>query len=280
MEDALGLAAASAAGLLTYCERGDYSKSFNVGKAAMNGIIAGVSAVNGGTAPYDSLDIENGYCYSYEPAHQPKLEEIDKNLGTEWTILRNTPKIFPHIACGHSPVENVLAILKENDLKPEDIEKIVHRTYQLQYEVFNNRDPRTSLAARLSPPFCTAVAAALGKMDMGCFSEDENGVFNPKIRLMLERVEMVPDARATSLFPQYIPSFMTITTKDGRSFYREVMNPKGHADNPATLVELENKFRENVIPVLGPVKTEAYIEECRNLEKLSNIGELTRQLMK
>ncbi len=88
--NALGLSGTQAAGLLTYLKFGDFSKSFNPGKTAFNGILAGAAAKVGATAPPVMLEGETGYSYAY-CSEGPKLDKLDKDLGTKFEILDNVP---------------------------------------------------------------------------------------------------------------------------------------------------------------------------------------------
>ena len=279
ISDALGLAASSAAGLKTYVERGDFSKSFNMANAAFNGILAGIAAVNGGTGPLSALDMKRGFSYALCPDGEPNLEMLDKDLGVKYEILENVPKMFPSLLCSHPPIEAVLTLKKKYNIKAEDIEHITNRTKPLVLHNFCKYDPQTPLAARLSNPFCVAIAAATDKVDLASFTEEE--LFREDVREMVKRVEIVPDEEAEALSLEgHFPAFVTIDTKDGKSYTHRVYDPKGHPGNPVSQEELEGKFAMLATPVLGAEKAQAAIAACNSLDSVNDVRVFTALLVK
>src|SRR5690606_24404596 len=84
---ALGFAGTQAAGLNTFFESGDDSKSVHPGKAGMNGVIAAMLAELGATSPPDILGHPKGYLAAY--SLEPKAEILTRGLGEQWEILSN-----------------------------------------------------------------------------------------------------------------------------------------------------------------------------------------------
>jgi 2-methylcitrate dehydratase len=63
---------------------------------------------------------------------------------------------------------------------------------------------------------------------------------------------------------------------DGRTLVKEVEFPRGHALNPMTDAEVEQKFRRLVEPRYGKDQATRILAACWDLEKLPAAGELMR----
>ncbi|MFC7542402.1 MmgE/PrpD family protein [Siccirubricoccus deserti] len=94
VQRALGLAGTQAAGLNTFFESGDMTKSLHPGKAALNGVLSAQLADLGCTSPPGILEHPKGYLAAFSLA--PKPEALTAGLGTHWEILSNGFKYFLH----------------------------------------------------------------------------------------------------------------------------------------------------------------------------------------
>ena len=81
------------------------------------------------------------------------------------------------------------------------------------------------------------------------------------------------DARAAR-YPRGIPNRVTVTMADGTQFVEEVEFPRGHALNPMTDAEVEQKFRTLVEPRYGKARADRMLAVGWELEKLKQPGEL------
>ena len=275
--NALGLAGAQAAGLLTYLEFGDFSKSFNPGKTAFNGILAGTAAKLGATAPPTMLEHEKGYSYAY-CSDGPKIEKLDEKLGEFYEIIGNVPKAWPSLTASHPPIEAIRKLLAANSLSAGDIKKITNRTYNTVKSHFSNYNPTTTMAARLSVPYCIAATAARGNADLPAFTME---VINSKeVRDMLTKVEIIADDELNKLYPEKFPAIVTIETNDGRIYTQEAYYPKGDLMNPFTDEEYIEKFMGLAIPALGEAKAKAIVQACENLDTIKDSREFAALFVK
>lgn len=275
---ALGLAGTQAGGMITYLEYGDMSGALNPAKAVFNGVLSGILAKNGETAPKTMLEHEKGYSYGYCPAKTPKLEKLDEGLGSVYEILNNCPKLYPSLLASHTPIEATLSLVQEYNIKPENIKRITERTYNTVKSHFSNYHPENELAAQFSVPYCIAVAVAMGKMDLDSVTMD--AIHNPMVQEILQKVEIIPDPELNQMYPEKFPAVVTIETNDGQSYTAERYYPKGDKHNLHTQKELEDKFRALISPVFGQEKTEKMIQLCNHLEECQNVKELAEMFVK
>lgn len=247
VQRALGLAGTQAAGLNTFFESGDMTKSLHPGKAALNGVLSAQLAALGMTAPPGILEHPKGYLAAF--SLEPKAAALTDGLGTTWEILQNGFKFFPSILASHSPIQATLAIVARHRPDPARIARITNETYDTVKSHFSAKEAATPMAARVSVPYCIAAAAVDGALTQAQFAPGR--IHDPLIRRVLDRTEVIADPALNALYPANFPARVTVTMEDGQSFAETVMLPKGDPGAPLSDAELEDKFRGNCEPVLG-----------------------------
>lgn len=257
-----GFAGTQAAGLLTYFESGDDTKSFHPGKAAFNGLLGAMFTQIGATAPPDIFGHSKGYLAVY--SDNPKPECLTQGLGTTWEILENGFKPYPSILASHSPIGAALLLRAKSGLRPEDIESIAIHTYSTVKSHFSNKNVITPLAARLSVPYCVAAALVDGEIGQAQFSERR---FASKVvQDVLRNTEVVADADLNALYPEKFPARVVVKSKGGKVFEETQYYPKGDPKNPLSQSELEAKFRENAGACLSQRQTERVLHIIEKME--------------
>ena len=271
VQRALGLAGTQAAGLNTFFESGDMTKSIHPGKAAFNGILSAQLAQLGATSPPSILEHPKGYLNAYST--DPKPQKLVDGLGTSWEILQNGFKYFPTILASHSPIQATLAIVQKHSIDSAQIARITNETYNTVKTHFSNKDVSTVMAARVSVPYCIAIAAIDGKLTQAQFSPAR--INDPLVRQVLANTEVIADAELNKLYPDKFPARVTITLKNGTSFQETVLFPKGDPQDPLSAAELEAKFRDNVAAMLSPARADKLLRaiyalpEARNVDGMS-----------
>lgn len=271
---ALGFAGTQAAGLNTFFEYGDYTKSFHPGKAAFNGIISAQFARLGATSPPTMLENEKGYVRAF--SDEPKLGVLTRGVGEDWEILQNGFKYYPSILASHSPVGATLKLVTENNIFADQIAKITNETYNTVKSHFSNKDPRSEMAARVSVPYCIAVAAVDKKLGQAQFSEKK--INDPLVREVLSKTEVIAVPELNALYPEKFPARVTITLKDGSMFQETVHYPKGDPANPLKPEELEKKFLENVEGILNSQESNEMMGAINELSKAASVDRIVKLL--
>ncbi|MBR0662878.1 MmgE/PrpD family protein [Roseomonas hellenica] len=243
----LGLAGTQAAGLNTFFESGDMTKSIHPGKAALNGVLSAQMARLGATSPPGILEHPKGYLAAF--SLEPKPEALTAGLGTDWEILQNGFKFFPSILASHSPIQATLAIVQREAIDPARITRITNETYRTVGTHFSSKDVGSVMAARVSVPYCIAVAAVDRTLTQAQFAPAR--IEDPMVRQVLSRTEVIADPELDKLYPAKFPARVTITLDDGRAFSETVMLPKGDPGAPLSDDELDDKFRANCAGLLN-----------------------------
>jgi len=143
---------------------------------------------------------------------------------------------------------------------------------------FCNYDPQTLLAARLSVPFCIALAALDGEVTLKNFTEER--IDDPKIRGMMQKVTVKGDPALNALYPEKFPARVEIITKDGRKFSEAEDYPKGSFKNPFTKEEFQNKFLNLATITLPEGQAQNIMDTIYRLDELKTVTELTDLLVK
>jgi 2-methylcitrate dehydratase PrpD len=241
VQRALGLAGTQAAGLNTFFETGDMTKSLHPGKAALNGVLSAQLAQLGMTSPPTMLEHPKGYLNAF--SLEPNPAALTAGLGREWEILQNGYKYFPSILASHSPIQATLAIVQKHPIDPARIVRITNETYNTVLSHFSSKDAATVMAARISVPYCIAVSAVDRVLGQAQFAPDR--IHDPLVRQVLARTEVIADPDLNARYPAEFPARVTIHLDDGSAFTETVRLPKGDPGNPLTDAELEDKFRAN-----------------------------------
>lgn len=237
---ALALASASASGFLQFLSDGSEMKQYHPGKAAVCGLLAACAAQSGLTAPEDILEGERGFFRSMSDV--PKPSECTDGLGAAYAILDVYFK--PYAACRHchAPIEAALKIRSGSGTTPEQITKIAVSTYKAAVDGHMDRRPDSPTGAKMSLPYCVAVALTTGWAGIKEFTPE---YFNdPGILKCTDMVEVKEDEALTSLYPGKRPALLEIFSKDGRQFKVFVEIPKGDPESPLSDGEIKKKFVE------------------------------------
>ena len=269
---ALGFAGTQAAGLNTFFESGDDSKSVHPGKAAMNGLLAAMLAELGATSPPDVLGHPKGYLVAF--SLEPRLDVLTSGLGSTWEILQNGFKLYPSILASHSPIGAALEIAATQAVAPERIRSVEVRTYATVKSHFSSKDVETTMGARLSVPYCVAVALVDRQVTQAQFAPDR--FRDPRVRAILEKVDIVADPDLSPLYPEKFPARVIVTLEGGETVEASVMYPKGDPSNPLSPEELMQKFRRNLHGVFDVDDINRLLETLLSIEnrKVSDLGRL------
>jgi 2-methylcitrate dehydratase PrpD len=238
-EYALGLGIDQACGLRYCVDKGDFSKSLHPGWSAMRGIMAGELVKLGANGPVGLFEYPTGFCNA--TCSEPHPEYITADLGVKYQIMRDALKMYPTIHGSHSSIEATILLVKENDIKPEQIESIQVKISPLAKGQGVNYAPASILAARLSLPFCIALAVELSHARLEDFTE---ALLSDKNHLeFMKKITVEPEPEFNALYPDSgFTGDVTIRLKDGKSFNKRVIYPKAHPSRDFDEQEVRDKF--------------------------------------
>jgi 2-methylcitrate dehydratase len=166
-------------------------------------------------------------------------------------------------------------LVTENDLTPEEIEKVHIRSLARSADILadpTKYDPRNRETADHSLPYVIAAAVVDRQVTPVQFTQEK--IMDERIRAQLNKVEVVADAEIEAVFPELQRVVVTVFTADGRELTKQLDFPKGDPRNPLTDQEIEGKFDALASPILTEEARRRIKDAVWGLEGLGSIGEL------
>ena len=277
--NAFGIAGSQASGLLAFLEDGDWSKRFNAGWAAHNGVIAALLAERGFTAPHSILEGEHGVLSAYAGGHESGGSSIGELDSSE--VVNTFFKPFACCSDCHTLMEAAIEVVHDHRIHIDDIRSVKGRIYSSAIPLIAQPSehkfrPRNVVDAQFSGYYAMAVAMLSGKGSVEEFSEDM--ITNPRVLELAKKIVIEADRDLDREYPDNWPSIVEIVTKSGQKYSCRVNVCKGDPiRNPMTEQELTEKFEALALPILGNRKTEKVIDLVSRLDEIP-VKELTRTL--
>src|SRR5690349_12979352 len=241
--------------------------------ATQSGVLAALLAEKGYTGPEHVIDGKEGLTHVFGP--EWKLNLLTDGLGDSWRITQCGMKFFPTEALTHAPISAVLDLVKDNDLHPDNVEKIQIRSLARAADILSDPskyDPHTKETADHSLPY--VIAAALVDRQVTPVQFTMEKIMDPNIRAQLKKVEVVADPEIERVFPALQRVIVNITTTDGKTHSKQLDYPKGDPRNPLTDAEIEEKFAALAEGVLSPKAQQKLKDAIWGLEKLGSVSKL------
>ena len=238
MQNALGIAGSTSAGLLEFAKSGTGAmvKRLHLGRAAEAGIMAAELAEQGFTGPQSVLEGPFGFLNVYCGEHD--IAALTRGLGHEWASLRIMLKRFPVHITSHTSVQAIEDLKREHGYAGRDVASIHVAGNPKMASVNNIPSPADLMMAQYSLPFCVALAHFRDARDPAAFNLK---TFNDKaIRELATRVTITVADEAKH--GHTLASTVSVTLKDGRVLQRRVDSFKGTPEQPLGRDAMREKF--------------------------------------
>jgi 2-methylcitrate dehydratase len=192
--------------------------------------------------------------------------------GTQFAIERTNLKFFPSEYHSQAPMWMALNLRKR--VCVEDIADIDVQTYHIAYSEIGSEaqkwDPQTRETADHSLPYLLALAFMDGAIRVDSFSEQR--MRDPTTRALMQRIQIAENPEFTRRFPAEIVTEITVTTRSGESHREIAAYPRGHAKNPMTDAEVDDKFLALADAVMPRTSGEALLRALWELDRTQHIG--------
>src|SRR5579863_10312901 len=243
--------------------------------ATQSGVLAALLAEKGYTGPEHVVDGKEGLAHCFGP--EWKLNLLTDGLGESWRITQCGMKAFPTEALTHTPISAVLALVKDHDLRPNQVANIRIRSLARAADILSDPskyDPRSKETADHSLPY--VIAAALVERQVTPLQFTAAKIMDPVIREQLKKIVVAGDPGIEKVFPALQRVIVRIHTIDGREFTQQLDYPKGDPRNPLTDKEVEEKFEALAEPVMSRDARRRAIDAIWKLEKQASVKELMK----
>jgi len=281
MVSAFGIAGSQAAGSMEFLAQGAWTKRMHRGWAAHNGIIASVLAKKGFKGPSTILEGRDGFLHAY--SLNADANKVLEDIGSSFEIMRTSIK--PHACCRYMqpPIDAILKIIKEHQIKAEEVEKVTLGILRAGFPIIATPEelkynPKSVVDAQFSMPFGAAAAILYGETSLNQFREKI--IQSPEMKQMMDRVLCVEDPELEKVFPKQWPATAEVKTKDGRTFSARIDYPKGDPENPLSWDELIEKFNGLTSSIYSKARREKFIEQVTKIEGIGNLKQWTSILLK
>ena len=237
MGHAFGSAGTQAAGLWEFLRTAADSKQLHTAHAAAAGLMAANLARDGFTGAQRILEGSQGLAAGMSSDADPS--RLVDGLGTRWALTETSFKY--HASCRHThpAADALLAVMRENDLRADDIEDVRTHVHQGAIDVLGPVvDPATVHQSKFSMGTVLALVARFGQAGL---AEFEAHFRDDATRAFRDRVSMGLDAEVDAAYPRRWIGKVTVRTRDGRVLEGRVDEPKGDPGNTLDRDEITAK---------------------------------------
>jgi 2-methylcitrate dehydratase PrpD len=259
---AMAIGATQAAGMQQ--NRGTMCKSFQAGRAAASGVLAGLLAERGFDSSLEIVEGTRGYCRIYSDVARP--EALTDELGSRWEITRNGHKPY---ACGvvlHPPIDAVIAIRSAAPVAPRDVSAIELRVHPHVVSITGTVEPETGLASKFSIYHSAAVALIDGAA--GIVQYTDQRALDPEVIALRRKVTVTTDESLRT------DQAHARIRAGGHVHEAAIEHASGTVANPMTDGAIEAKFFANAGPVIGAVRAQQVRDLVWKLDALDDVRTL------
>lgn len=227
------------------------------------------------TGPKNFLKGQYGYFHLYgEDQYNP--EALFGGWGERFDLTKVMFKRYPSCWNNTSSIDAILGLVRERDLTPEDVEHIdiiiTPHQYRLVGHPFETGD-NPKVSAQFSVQYC--VASALLRKGLRLEHFDEPAINEPRIMDIIERIDVSADPELQKKGRN--AALVHVKCKQGITYEKIVLSPRGSPDNPLTKEEHVERFhncfnyagmplpRENAEKILSLVTQLEEVPDIRTL---------------
>jgi aconitate decarboxylase len=278
LEDALGLAATQACGLMA-AQFESMGKRMQHGFAARNGVLAATLAAGGYTGIKQVFERPyGGFLATFGEGHDPDASQITSELGERWETSMIAVKPYAAMAGLHASIDAARAMLAQ---EPVDTAAIDSITISVSEPAFHHggwhaERPLAAVGAQM----CLSYAVAVTLLDGTALAAQ----FAPS-RIEADDVWALIE-RST---PRHEPEFdkrredgynarLEVTFGDGSKRESFVPQPRGGPLNPLSNEDIVEKYRALTEPLIDAGRARAIEDAVLAVDQLVDVRELIELL--
>jgi 2-methylcitrate dehydratase PrpD len=270
LANALAIAASDSSGTMEYDKSGGEVKRLHAGSAARSGAQAAILAGDGLTGPLTIFEGAKGVFRLFGGSDDFAA------LTASWDrfhILDTIFRMYPAVGTVHSPLDAIRELQAEHGFGWRDVDQI--RVGLSEYAVSHGGSitrPTDVISAQCSLAFSVGLLLVRGTNRPQDYF-DANLWTDPDILGIGDRVRAYPMAFAPDT--PALSSRVDIQLANGREFGRLQQAFHGHPARPASMANLEAKFRDNVAGIVSERTATSIIQTVAELDSIADARELT-----
>src|ERR1700742_1872310 len=269
---AFGVSGSQAAGSLQFLVNGTWNKRYQVGAAAMNGVIAATLARNDFIGSTEAVEGKHGLLVGY--SDNPHPEKAVAGLGSTYETMKIGVKPYPSCRYTHAAIDALLAMRREHNLTPDQVRKVevgLHRNgITLTGDAATKRHPTSIVGGQFSMYFTGAVA-----LDQGAFGWDDYSRLGDKAGdALADKSAVVQDDRLEIGLSHPFGARVSIVTDDG-VHERIYADPSGEPSSFPDAAAMQQKFLTLARPVLNG-RADQLADAILSLERFDRVAKATQ----
>ena len=272
---ALGIAATEGGGYRN--NFGSMTKPFHAGHAAEAGPVAADLAALGWTASPAILESPLAFFQAAGGGYDPSF--IAGRLGKPWTFERPGVSLKPHPSgsLGHPAAGALMKLIKDNDVKPGDVEQVEIGGNHGMFTALFHHQPVNALQGKFSMEFVLAILLLERKAGLSEFTDEV--VKRPDVQAMIKRIRFYVDPASENAGFDKMTSIIKIHLKGGKVLSGQADFAKGSPANPMSYDEVADKLRGCAEFAKWPSsKADAVIAGVKSIESLPALTSLQAAL--
>ncbi|VIO64916.1 hypothetical protein CI1B_00100 [Bradyrhizobium ivorense] len=269
---AFGVSGSQAAGSLQFLVNGAWNKRYQVGAAAMNGVIAATLARNDFVGSTEAVEGKHGLLVGYSDDAHP--DKAVAGLGNTYETMKIGVKPYPSCRYTHAAIDALIAMRREHNLTPDQIKKVeigLHRNgITLTGDAATKRHPTSVVGGQFSMFFTGAIA-----LDQGRFGWDDYDRLGDKaIDALADKFDVVQDDRLEVGRTHPFGARVSITTDDA-THERLYADPSGEPTSFPDAQAMQQKFLTLARPVLDK-RADQLADAILTLERFDRVAKATQ----
>ncbi len=278
MENAVGICGSCHAvlGILdTPAEEYTMTKNIRFPTMSYAGILSALLARKGFTGPTTIIEGHDGFATAIMQGDYD-LTKVVPSKG-KFAIRETCIKSIIADFSSHGHLSATLALVREHDIKAEDVAEIRITTSKRCAEHTGDpvkKYPKNKETADHSSYYLTAIAVIDRQIGPDQFTPEKYR--DPRVLELIDKISLRGDPALDKARPAGISE---ILTKQGRLYRCRVDYPRGHARNPMTDEEIVEKFKGMALKRMKASRIEELIETVFSLEKVEDLRTLTRLMV-
>jgi 2-methylcitrate dehydratase PrpD len=258
---------------------GVLTKRLGPGMAVRGGIASAMLAKRGVTGARNCLEGAAGM-YAVYHGHSYSREKLVGDLGTRFESVNVSIKPYPCCRGTHPSIDAALTLVKEHDVRPEDVRSTVIYCGEATYGLLGTplevkARPRNFVDAQFSLAWGVATAIARRRATLDDFTPE--AITSPDILAMSALIDVRNDPALDRGDLGIEPARVEISMKDGRVLVHQVDFPTGTPERPLAFADVERKFRELLAHAGQPIaaeKADRLVRTVAGLETVEDVREL------
>ena len=201
------------------------------------------------------------------PAVTVEADEVARHwadLGSFWQMENQYIKPYPVCRWAHGAIDAVRQICIDHDLTHDAVEGVRINSFHEAACLYPAMPDSTS-QAQYSLPFSVATMLVHGRIGVEHIAGE--GLSDPVVAALLDRITVWEDERHSARFPEGRWADVQITLKDGRRLDSGDVNARGGPENPLAEDQIIGKFIEFAAPGVGQARADRMVEAVLGFQK-------------